>query len=84
MRMTDGPDRYAPDGSYAWLRLGISLVLATIGGVGMWAIVVVLPAAQAEFGAGRGEASLAYTATMLGFALGNVVVGRLIDRIGFM
>jgi MFS family permease len=84
MRITDGPDRYAPDGSYAWLRLGISLGLATIGGVGMWAIVVVLPAAQAEFGAGRGEASLAYTATMLGFALGNVVVGRLIDRMGFM
>lgn len=77
-------DRYAPDGAYAWLRLGISLALATIGGVGMWAIVVVLPAAQAEFGAGRGEASLAYTATMLGFAAGNVVVGRLIDRMGYM
>ncbi len=77
-------DRYAPDGAYAWLRLGISLALATVGGVGMWAIVVVLPAAQAEFGAGRGEASLAYTATMLGFAAGNVVVGRLIDRMGYM
>ena len=76
-------DRYAPDGAYAWTRLGISLALATIGGVGMWAIIVVLPAAQAEFGAGRGEASLAYTATMLGFALGNVVTGRLIDRMGF-
>ena len=76
-------DRYAPDGAYAWTRLGISLALATIGGVGMWAIIVVLPAAQAEFGAGRGEASLASTATMLGFALGNVVTGRLIDRMGF-
>lgn len=77
-------DRYAPDGAYAWLRLTISLALATIGGAGMWAIVVILPAAQAEFGAGRGEASLAYTATMLGFALGNVVIGRMIDRMGFM
>ncbi len=76
--------RFAPDGRYAWIRLGISLALATIGGAGMWAIIVVLPQVQAEFGAGRGEASLAYTATMLGFAVGNLAVGRLIDRMGFM
>ncbi|TIT89798.1 MAG: MFS transporter, partial [Mesorhizobium sp.] len=38
------------DSFYAWMRLGISLLLATIGGAGMWAVVVVLPAVQAEFG----------------------------------
>ena len=59
------------------------MLLATIGGVGMWAVVVVLPAVQAEFGVDRADASLPYTATMVGFALGNVVIGRAIDRIGY-
>jgi MFS family permease len=77
-------DRYALDGAYAWTRLGISLALATLGGVGMWAVVVVLPQVQAEFGVARGEASLPYTATMLGFAFGNVMLGRFIDRMGYM
>jgi MFS family permease len=71
------------DGAYAWTRLAISVLLATIGGAGMWAVVVVLPAVQAEFGVDRADASLPYTATMLGFAFGNVVIGRLIDSIGF-
>jgi MFS family permease len=71
------------DGAYAWLRLTVSLLLATIGGVGMWAVVVVLPAVQAEFGVDRADASLPYTATMIGFALGNVVIGRAIDRVGY-
>ena len=71
------------DGAYAWTRLAIGTVLATIGGVGMWAVIVVLPAVQAEFGVDRADASLPYTATMVGFALGNVFVGRAIDRVGY-
>ncbi|WP_425406022.1 MFS transporter [Hwanghaeella sp.] len=76
--------RYDPtlDGSYAWFRVVISLALATIGSVGLWSFVVVLPAVAQEFGVGRGEASFPYTATMLGFALGNFAVGRLVDRYG--
>ena len=31
------------DGRYAWIRLVVSMLVATIGGVGMWAVVVVLP-----------------------------------------
>lgn len=73
---------HAPDGPYSWFRLGIAMLLGTIGSVGMWAIVVMLPAAQAEFGVGRGEASLPYTLTMVGFAIGNVVIGRFVDRMG--
>ncbi|MBZ9732647.1 MFS transporter [Mesorhizobium sp. CA18] len=71
------------DSFYAWTRLGISLLLATIGGVGMWAVVVVLPAVQAEFGVDRAAASMPYTATMVGFAAGNMLVGRAIDRVGY-
>ncbi|PTE07816.1 MFS transporter [Mesorhizobium helmanticense] len=71
------------DSAYAWIRLAISMLLATIGGVGMWAVVVVLPAVQAEFGVDRAAASMPYTATMVGFAAGNVVVGRAIDRMGY-
>ena len=78
-----GDSRADIDGAYAWLRLAICVLLATVGGVGMWAVVVVLPAVQAEFGVDRADASLPYTATMIGFALGNVVIGRAVDRIGY-
>ena len=71
------------DGAYAWTRLAIGALLGTIGGVGMWAVIVVLPAVQAEFGVDRADASLPYTATMVGFALGNVFVGRAVDRVGY-
>jgi MFS family permease len=43
----------------------------------------VLPAVQAEFGVDRAAASMPYTATMVGFAAGNVLVGRAIDRMGY-
>ena len=32
---------------YAWLRLATAVLLATIGGVGMWSVVVALPAIPA-------------------------------------
>jgi MFS family permease len=68
----------------AWSRLAISLVLGTIGGIGMWSFVVVLPPVQADFGIARGEASLPFTLTMLSFGLGGVVMGRLADRRGIV
>ena len=74
--------RYLPDGAYAWRRLAVSLAIATIGGVGLWSAVVALPVIQAEFGLDRGGASIPYTATMVGFALGGVAMGRLADRFG--
>src|SRR5262245_47067767 len=69
---------------YAWRRLVASLALSTIGGVGLWSVVVVLPAVQADFGVARGSASLPYTATMLGFALGGILMGGLADRFGIV
>ena len=70
------------DSSYSWIRLGISLALALVGNVGMWAVVVVLPDMQLEFGIDRASASLPYVATMVGFALGNLTLGRAVDRWG--
>ena len=37
----------------AWIRLGVTLLLSTIGGVGMWSVVVALPAVQADFAVAR-------------------------------
>ena len=65
-------------------RLAASLALSTIGGIGLWSVVVALPAIEAEFGVDRGGASLPYTATMVGFAAGGVLMGRLADRFGIM
>lgn len=70
------------DGSYSWYRLVVSLIIGSFGSVGMWSIVVVLPAVQAEFGVDRGGASIAYTATMIGFGLGNFLLGRAVDKWG--
>ncbi|ACL61153.1 MFS transporter [Methylobacterium nodulans] len=73
-----------PDSAAAWRRLAVAVLLTTIGGVGMWSVVVVLPTVQAEFGIARAAASLPYTLTMVGFALGGVLMGRLADRFGIV
>ncbi|MGD0720882.1 MAG: MFS transporter [Roseiarcus sp.] len=80
----DRPDRYAPDGGYAYWRLGLSLLISTLVGAGMWAVIVVLPMAQAEFGVDRAAASLPYSAMMVGFAFGTIVLGRMADRAGIV
>ena len=72
------------ESSYAWLRLAVAVALATVGGVGMWSVVVALPAIQADFGVDRAAASLPYTLAMLGFAGGGVIIGRLADRFGIL
>ncbi|TCZ52910.1 MFS transporter [Roseicella aquatilis] len=72
------------DSRYAWMRLAASLALSTLGGVGLWSIVVALPAVQAEFGTARADAALPYTLTTLGFAAGGILMGRLADRFGVL
>jgi MFS family permease len=69
---------------YAWLRLVAALGIMTIGGSGMYGIAVALAPVQAEFGVTRGDASLPYTLTMLGFGIGGILMGRLADRFGVM
>ena len=72
------------ESAYAWWRLAAALALMTIGASGMYAMAVALPPVQAEFGVARGEASLPYTLTMIGFGIGSIVMGRLADRFGVM
>jgi MFS family permease len=83
-RTLPGPDPFAPDSRYAVARLGLSLLVATMLGAGMWAIIVVLPAVQREFGIDRAAVSIPYTATMLGYAAGTILLGRMADRVGIV
>ena len=76
--------QHEAESRYAWLRLWTTLALMTLGGAGMYAVTVALPPVQAEFGVGRSDASLPYTATMIGFGLGGILMGRLADRFGVM
>jgi MFS family permease len=75
---------FTPDSGQAWVRLALALIIGSIGSVGMWSVVVVLPVVQNEFGATRGAVSLAFTLTMLGFGLGGVVTGKITDRFGIV
>ena len=70
------------DSTYAWTRLAVSCVITTIGGVGLWSVVVVLPTVETAFGVARAGASLPYTTLMIGFAVGGILMGRLADRRG--
>ena len=38
-----------PDSRAAWNRLLLCLALSTIGGAGMWSVIVVIPAIQTSF-----------------------------------
>lgn len=73
---------FQPDGAYSWLRLAISVTAGIVASVGMWAGILVLPQIQVEFATGRGGASMAYSSAMIGFAAGNLLLGRLVDRFG--
>ena len=58
------------------------MLLSTIGGVGLWSVVVALPAVQDAFHLDRAAASLPYTVSMIAFAFGGVVMGGVADRVG--
>ena len=70
------------DSRYSWTRMIITLVVAIIINAGMWEIIAIMPAVQLEFGVDRAGASLPYTLTMIGFGVGNFVIGKAVDRFG--
>ena len=63
-------------------EMGITLAVAVVINAGMWLIISVMPAMQAELGVDRADASLPYTLTMIGFAVGNYAAGKAVDRFG--
>jgi MFS family permease len=63
------PSASGVDSLYGWARL---------------AAAVVLPTVQVEFAVARGDASLPFTLSMFGFALGGVAMGRLQDCFGIL
>jgi MFS family permease len=80
------PDSHAfvPDSGQAWLRLVLAVLIASIGAVGMWSVVVVMPTVQAEFATTRGAISFSVTMIFLGFGLGGVIMGRITDKVGIV
>lgn len=74
----------AIESPYAWTRLVVAVLLMGLGGCGMYSVTVVLPLIQQEFGVSRSDASLPYTALMVGFTIGGIFMGRLSDRFGVM
>ena len=78
------PVKSEPESTYAWVRVFAALAIMTIGGAGMYSMGVALPLVQADFSATRGDASLPYTLTMIGFGVGGILMGRLADRFGIV
>ncbi|MDP1753847.1 MAG: MFS transporter [Reyranella sp.] len=72
------------DSSYSWWRLAASVTLSMVGGIGMWCLVVALPAIQHDLGVSRADISFAYTMNTLGFFVGGVSWGRLVDKRGIV
>lgn len=71
------------DSRYSYVRLALSVLVASVGNASLWAVVLAMPGIEADFDIHRSSASLAYTMTMAGFAAGNVLFGRAVDRLGF-
>ena len=70
------------DSLKSWIRLILLFSLGITGTVGMWSVVVVMPAIESDFNIDRGKASLLYATTMVGFGLGNFLIGKIIDKYG--
>ena len=84
MSETDHTMPGAAPSIYPVVRLITALVLVTMGGAAMYAIIVVLKPVSFEFGVGRGVASLPYFMFMMVGGIGGVVMGRLADRHGVL
>ena len=75
---------FSQDSHYSWFRLLVTFLIGTSLNIGMWAIVIVLPDIQKEFNFNRGEVSVLFSFTMVGFALGNFILGKLVDKYGII
>ena len=75
---------FTPDSRQAWIRLALAVLIGSVGAVGMWSVVVVMPVVQQEFASSRGAVSFAATMIFLGFGVGGVIMGKITDRLGIV
>ena len=84
MSETDRTMPGAAPSLYPVVRLTASLMLVTVGGAAMYAVIVALKPASIEFDVSRGVASVPYMLFMLTGGVGGVFMGRLADRFGVL
>ena len=84
MSETDRTMPGAAPSLYPVVRLTASLMLVTVGGAAMYAVIVALKPASIEFDVSRGVASVPYMLFMLTGGIGGVFMGRLADRFGVL
>ncbi len=70
------------DSHLAWIRLFLVCLMCLIGCVGMWSVVIIMPSIQNEFNVDRSVSTIPYILTMIGFGIGNVLIGRYVDKEG--
>ena len=70
------------DSNYGWLMVFVGFVLSALSFGALASISVFLKPLSAEFGWGRGETSLGYTAVAFASALFGVLWGNVADRYG--
>jgi MFS family permease len=56
--------------------------MSVVGTAGMWSVVIIMPTIQSEFQLDRAASTYPYVTTMLGYGIGNVIIGRMLDKIG--
>ena len=71
-----------PDSRLAWIRLSLVFVICAIGFIGMWSVVMIMPAVEQEFNTNRSSSTIPYILTMLGFGIGNIIIGKYTDKFG--
>ena len=67
------------DSREAWFRLIIIFIMSVVGTAGMWSVVIIMPTIQSEFQLDRAASTYPYVTTMLGYGIGNVIIGRMLD-----
>ena len=72
------------DSKLAWIRLCLVFIICGIGFIGMWSIVMIMPAIQNEFQIERSSMVIPYVLTMIGFGIGNILVGKYSDKHGII
>lgn len=72
-----------PDSPYSWAVAAATLVLASLSFGAANSLPMLFPELSAEFGWDGGSVASLYGATMAGAAVSSLLMGRLLDRIGF-